>query len=79
MIGFSQELFDPGEAGGDASEAMLEAMAEHVPHLVGMLAQVAHTDGPEATLGWCDDQSEFEFGLDVLLDGLERRRTGGGH
>ena len=78
VIGFSQELFDPGEAGGDASEAMLEAMAEHVPHLVGMLAQVAHTDGPEATLGWCDDQTEFEFGLDVLLDGLERRRAGRG-
>ncbi len=30
----------------------------------------------ESTLGWCDDQSEFEFGLDVLLDGLERRRSG---
>jgi hypothetical protein len=28
------------------------------------------------TIGWCDDQTEFEFGLDVLLDGLERRRAG---
>ena len=50
-------------------------MAEQFPHLVEMMADVAHDD-PETTLGWCDDQTEFEFGLDVLLDGLERRRTG---
>ncbi|KQZ89463.1 TetR family transcriptional regulator [Phycicoccus sp. Root563] len=74
VVGFSQELFDPGAAADDASEEMLEAMAEHVPHLVGMLAEVAHDD-PASTLGWCDDQSEFEFGLDVLLEGLERRRA----
>jgi hypothetical protein len=34
---------------------------------------VAHDD--ESTLGsGCDDQFEFEFGLDVILDGLERLR-----
>jgi Domain of unknown function (DUF3303) len=26
------------------------------------------------TLGWCDDQFEFEFALDLLLAGLERLR-----
>lgn len=75
VIGFSQELFDPGDAAaGDASEEMLAAMAEQIPHLVEMLGEVAHDD-PGSTLGWCDDQSEFEFGLDVVLDGLERRRA----
>jgi AcrR family transcriptional regulator len=75
VIGFSQELFDPGDAAsGDASEEMLAAMAAQIPHLVEMLAEVAHDD-PGSTLGWCDDQAEFEFGLDVLLDGLERRRA----
>jgi AcrR family transcriptional regulator len=75
VIGFSQELFDPGDAAADgASEEMLEAMATQIPHLVEMLGEVAHDD-PGSTLGWCDDQSEFEFGLDVLLDGLERRRA----
>jgi hypothetical protein len=39
-----------------------------------MLAEVAHDD-PDSTLGWCDDQSEFEFVLDILLEGLERRRA----
>jgi AcrR family transcriptional regulator len=76
-LGFSQELFDPGKGGGagEQSGAELAAMAEAFPHLTAMMAEVAHDD-PDSTLGWCDDQTEFEFGLDVLLDGLERRRTG---
>ena len=71
-LGFTQELFNP--APGDAqSGAELAALAEQVPNLVGMLAEVAHDD-PDSTLGWCDDQTEFEFGLDLLLDGLDRLR-----
>jgi AcrR family transcriptional regulator len=71
-LGFSQELFDPGGGPVDESAmATLEAMAEHFPNLVGMLREIAHDD-PDSTLGWCDDQTEFEFGLDVILDGLER-------
>ena len=50
------------------------AMADQFPHLTGMLAEVAHDDA-DSTLGWCDDQAEFEFGLDLLLEGIERRRT----
>ncbi|MDR7382789.1 TetR/AcrR family transcriptional regulator [Promicromonospora iranensis] len=83
-LGFSQELFEPdgataGSAGGgategadDAATAMLMQMAEQVPHMVEMLAAVSHEDGAGSTLGWCDDQSEFEFGLDIILDGLDR-------
>jgi hypothetical protein len=48
-------------------------MAAQLPNLVGMLAEVAHDD-PDSTLGWCDDQAEFEFGLDIVLDGLDRLR-----
>jgi hypothetical protein len=36
-----------------------------------MLMEISHDD-PDSTLGWCDDQVEFEFGLDLLLDGLDR-------
>jgi hypothetical protein len=25
--------------------------------------------------GWCDDQPEFEFGLGLILDGLDTMRT----
>ena len=73
-LGFTQELFDPGEGTPDEeSMAGLEAMADQFPHLVGMMRDVAHDD-PDSTLGWCDDQTEFEFGLDLILDGLDRMR-----
>ena len=67
-LGFVQELADTGDTPSDDA---LEAMAAHLPHLAGMLREVAHDD-PESTLGWCDDQFEFEFGLDLILDGLDR-------
>jgi AcrR family transcriptional regulator len=74
-LGFSQELFDPsGGGGGEDSSAALAEMASQLPHLVGMMMEVAHDD-PDSTLGWCDDQTEFEFGLDVILDGLDRMRA----
>jgi AcrR family transcriptional regulator len=72
-LGFSQELFDPGD-GSVPDAATLDAMAGHLPNLAGMLREVAHDD-PGSTLGWCDDQTEFEFGLDIVLDGLDRMRT----
>ena len=72
-LGFTQELFNPAPGDPEASPD-LAAMAEQVPNLVAMLADVAHDD-PDSTLGWCDDQTEFEFGLDLILDGLERLRT----
>ena len=70
MFGFSQEL---GESGGDGQgdPDELAQMAAQVPHLAEMLSVVRHDD-PGSTLGWCDDQFEFEFGLDLILDGIER-------
>ncbi|SFD28221.1 TetR/AcrR family transcriptional regulator C-terminal domain-containing protein [Streptomyces aidingensis] len=78
-IGFAQELFTPDDrdAAYDEATEMIAQMAERLPNLTGMLAEVMHND-PDSTLGWCDDQFEFEFGLDLLLDGLERRRAAGG-
>ncbi len=74
-LGFTQELFEPDdvEEGEGAATEMLEQMAAELPHLVGMMMEVGHDD-PDSTLGWCDDQAEFEFGLDLILDGLDRLR-----
>jgi AcrR family transcriptional regulator len=73
-LGFSQELFKPDSAAGAAaSSAMFEQMASRLPNLVGMMSEIAHDD-PDSTLGWCDDQTEFEFGLDLILDGLDGLR-----
>lgn len=73
-LGFNQELFVPNDAADDdADDELLAEMAGQLPHLMAMLADVVHDD-PDTTLGWCDDQTEFEFGLDMLLAGLEQRR-----
>jgi AcrR family transcriptional regulator len=78
-LGFAQEMFSPASAGGSmdesASEAEFAAMAEALPHLTAMVTAEVH-DAEDPTLGWCDSQIEFEFTLDLLLDGFERlRRT----
>jgi len=72
-LGFSQELFNPGNEEADQSDEMLEQFADQLPYLTGMLMEIGHDD-PDSTLGWCDDQAEFEFSLDLLLDGLDRLR-----
>lgn len=73
-LGFTQELFQPDSAADEeAGNEMLEQLAPQLPYLVGMMSEIAHED-PDSTIGWCDDQSEFEFGLDLVLDGLERVR-----
>jgi AcrR family transcriptional regulator len=73
-LGFTQELFDPSAGTSDEqTAAALEGMADQIPHLVAMFLQVGHDD-PDSTLGWCDDQTEFEFGLDLILDGLDKMR-----
>lgn len=75
VLGFTQELFTPDTEGGgldeEAAEAEFAAMADALPHLTAMIAAEVH-DSAEDPLGWCDSQNEFEFTLDLLLDGLAR-------
>ncbi len=75
VLGFTQELFSPAGSGDNAdqadAEAELAAMASVVPHIAAMVAAELH-DHQEDPLGWCDSQAEFEFTLDLLLDGLAR-------
>jgi AcrR family transcriptional regulator len=69
VYGYVQELSDDKDAPAPVELAQLAVFA---PNLAAMLAEVVHDD-PDSTLGWCDDQTEFEFGLDLLIEGLERR------
>lgn len=75
VLGFVQELFAPGaDADADTSAEDLAAMAEVLPHVTAMVAAELHAaDGD--VLGWCDSRAEFEFTLDLLLDGLEAQRA----
>jgi AcrR family transcriptional regulator len=75
MFGFTQELFSPPASGGKLDVARNEAefskLAESLPHLGAMIASEIHS-AEDPSIGWCDSQTEFEFSLDLLLDGLER-------
>ncbi len=80
MFGFAQELFSPPSSGGKLEVAKAESefakMAEALPHLGAMIASEFHQT-TDPTVGWCDSQTEFEFTLDLLLDGLARVRDHG--
>lgn len=78
-LGFSPELFRPeapavteSQQDSESAVADLVALADELPFIAKMAEQLSHD--AQTTLGWCDDQAEFEFGLDVMLEGLERRR-----
>ncbi|GAA2480188.1 TetR/AcrR family transcriptional regulator C-terminal domain-containing protein [Winogradskya humida] len=74
IYGFSQELFnatatpDPQALAAAATE-----LAAHFPH-VAELATTASHDGHSVVGQGCDDQYEFEFALDLILDAFERRQ-----
>jgi AcrR family transcriptional regulator len=76
VLGFSQELFDDSgevEAAPEVQAVMLRQMGEAYPNITAVMKQVAHDDASVVGSG-CDDQFEFEFALDLMLNGLESRR-----
>lgn len=75
-LGFSQEMFNPAPGTDDEemSEEVFAQMATELPLFVEFMEAIAHVDPVDETLGWCDDKTEFEFALDLQLDGLERLR-----
>jgi AcrR family transcriptional regulator len=82
IFGFSPEAFDdptaapPLPADPDEQEAMLRRMAETYPNIVAIALDA--TDGDPSAIGQgCDEQFEFEFTLDLLLDAFERLHESG--
>jgi hypothetical protein len=75
IFGFTQDLFSDAPIGDPETLAvMLRAMAAKYPYVTELAMAVAHVE--ESVVGQgCDDQFEFEFALDLLLDGIERLRS----
>ncbi|HJQ72132.1 MAG TPA: TetR/AcrR family transcriptional regulator C-terminal domain-containing protein [Actinomycetota bacterium] len=72
LMGFSQELFnDRSDVDPDLEMETYAAMADTYPSIYELALTVSHDDSSVVGTG-CDDQFEFEFGLDLVLDGLER-------
>lgn len=74
VLGFVQELYDDSEdltASPEMTAIMMQQMAERFPYITEIAVEITHDD--DSILGsGCDDQFEFEFALDLILDGLER-------
>jgi AcrR family transcriptional regulator len=73
IFGFSQDLFDDSGKVVPSPEtaAMLAGAMAQNPRVAELAGSVSH----EGILGACDDDFEFAFGLDLILDGLERRQA----
>jgi len=73
-LGFSQELFDDTPDDPPEIQAIAaQQMAEAYPYISEMATAISHDDASVVGQG-CDDQFEFEFALDLMLDGLEALR-----
>ncbi len=73
VFGFSQDLFDDKSEpipDTQALQAISRDMAVAYPNIAELALAVRHEGG----LGGCDDDVEFQFGIDLILDGLERMR-----
>jgi AcrR family transcriptional regulator len=72
MFGFTQELFNDTTDVDPAAEAqMWGSMADIYPYIFEIFSKISH-DGASTVGPGCDDQFEFEFALDLMLDGLEK-------
>jgi AcrR family transcriptional regulator len=72
MFGFTQELFnDTTDVDPAADAEMWNAMAGAYPYIFEIFTAISHDDSSTVGPG-CDDQFEFEFALDLMLDGLEK-------
>ncbi len=74
IFGFTQELFeDSASVDPETQATMPPEMAQGYPYIAELVMAVYHDEASVVGSG-CDDQFEFEFALDLLLDGIERLR-----
>src|SRR5256885_1527566 len=76
VLGFTQELFNDSRTVDPEMQAiMLRELAGKYPYVVEIAGAASH-EGESVVGPGCDDQFEFEFALDLILDGFERLRHG---
>ena len=76
ILGFSQELFDDTSSmPAEEAAEMWTQMADVYPNIAKLIPVATTTHDGHVVGTGCDDQFEFEFALDLILDGLERLRA----
>jgi AcrR family transcriptional regulator len=77
VYGFTQELHQDSQASDPAAlAAMVHQLVGVFPNIVAVATSRPHDEHSVVGPG-CDDQFEFEFALDLLLDGFDRLRREG--
>jgi AcrR family transcriptional regulator len=72
VLGFSQELFnDSSTVDPEVAASMMRGLGAKFPNVLAIATAASHEEASVVGPG-CDDQYEFEFALDLLLDGFER-------
>ncbi len=72
VLGFSQDLYDDKS---DVDPAATAAMARELSKVFPSVGAIALAASHEGGLGGCDDDVEFAFGLDLIIQGLELQRA----
>jgi AcrR family transcriptional regulator len=73
ILGFNQDIFEDKASEPpppEAAEALARSLAPY-PYVLELAGSVSH----DGVLGACDDDIEFAFGLDLILEGLDRIRA----
>ncbi len=73
LLGFTQEIFDDsGDLDPETAAQLQSQLGATHPYVVEMALAVTHG----GALGSCDDDAEFAFEIDFILDGLDRLQRG---
>jgi hypothetical protein len=73
ILGFSQELF-PDTPDTESETEIPPEMSQRYPNIIELVTAITH-DKTSVVGPGCDDQAEFEFVLNLTLDGLDRLRN----
>jgi len=77
VYGFTQELHQDSQVSDPAAlAAVVQQLVGVFPNIVAVATSRPHDEHSVVGPG-CDDQFEFEFALDLLLDGFDRLREHG--
>jgi AcrR family transcriptional regulator len=77
VLGFTQELFNDSRTVDPEMQAlMMRELGPKFPNVLAIATAASH-EGESVVGQGCDDQYEFEFALDLLLDGFEKLLAGG--
>ncbi len=74
LLGFTQSLFDEqadSPASPEEAAILAQQMTAEFPNISALVMEITHDE--DSTVGeGCDDDVEFVFALDLILDGLDR-------